>query len=138
MNFLVENNEAHLSQRKIFLDGGSISRREYFPALRIAAERGAADDASTIRPLTIGTVDGESAAWMAHPGAIYLHEAQQYFVEELNLEEHIAHLKPIESDYYTEPLRRHRGDVLLSEDHAQSCRHTAARKHGANCRSPPR
>ena len=57
------------------------------------------------RPMTIGTVDGESATWMTHPGAIYLHEAQSYFVEELNLEEHIARLHPIESDYYTESLR---------------------------------
>jgi DEAD/DEAH box helicase domain-containing protein len=48
-------------------------------------------------------VDGESALWMVHPGAIYLHEAQSYFVKDLNLEEHIAYLKPIESDYYTEP-----------------------------------
>ena len=55
---------------------------------------------------TIGTVDSESALWMVHPGAIYLHEAQQYFVKELNLEEHIARLRPIESDYYTEPLRQ--------------------------------
>jgi DEAD/DEAH box helicase domain-containing protein len=42
---------------------------------------------------------------MVHPGAIYLHEAQSFFVQELNLEEHIARLHPIESDYYTEPLR---------------------------------
>ena len=42
---------------------------------------------------------------MTHPGAIYLHEAQSYFVNELNLEEHIARLRPIESDYYTESLR---------------------------------
>jgi DEAD/DEAH box helicase domain-containing protein len=54
---------------------------------------------------TIGIVDGESATWMTHPGAVYLHEAQQYFVEELNLEQHIVRLKKIESDYYTEPLR---------------------------------
>jgi DEAD/DEAH box helicase domain-containing protein len=57
------------------------------------------------RPQTIGTVDGESALWMVHPGAIYLHEAQSFFVKDLNLEEHIAYLKPIESDYYTESLR---------------------------------
>jgi len=50
-------------------------------------------------------VDGESALWMVHPGAIYLHEAQSFFVKDLNLEEHIAYLSPIISDYYTEPLR---------------------------------
>jgi DEAD/DEAH box helicase domain-containing protein len=64
------------------------------------------------RTLTIGTVDGESATWMTHPGAIYLHEAQSYFVKELNLEEHIARLQPIESDYYTEPLQQTSIEVL--------------------------
>ena len=57
------------------------------------------------RTLTIGTVDGESATWMTHPGAIICMKQQSYFVDELNLEEHIARLRPIESDYYTESLR---------------------------------
>ncbi|RPI83735.1 MAG: DEAD/DEAH box helicase, partial [Chloroflexi bacterium] len=34
---------------------------------------------------TIGQVDGPSAAWMVHPGAIYLHEAQIYIVDQLDL-----------------------------------------------------
>ena len=42
---------------------------------------------------------------MVHPGAIYLHEAQSYFIEDLDLKQHVAHLKPITSDHYTEPLR---------------------------------
>jgi DEAD/DEAH box helicase domain-containing protein len=57
------------------------------------------------KPLTIGTVDMESALWMVHPGAVYLHEAQSYFVENLDLEQNIAWLRPGMSDYYTEPLR---------------------------------
>ena len=68
--------------------------------------------------MTIGTVDGESALWMVHPGAIYLHEAQSFFVEELNLEEHIARLHPIESDYYTEPLRSTEVTVLSTSAQA--------------------
>jgi DEAD/DEAH box helicase domain-containing protein len=104
LNFLVENNEAHLSQEKYFW------MADQYPAanisLRSASPQGVVLQTTTdYRPLTIGTVDGESAAWLTHPGAVYLHEAQQYFVEELNLEQHIARLKPILSDYYTEPLR---------------------------------
>ena len=57
-------------------------------------------------------VDGESALWMAHPGAIYLHEAQVFLVEALDLEGKIANLRPIESDYYTEPLRETSIQVL--------------------------
>ena len=104
LQFLLSNNEAHLSNEKYYW------MADQYPAanisLRSASPQGVVlqttiDD----RPLTIGTVDGESALWMVHPGAIYLHEAQSFFVKDLNLEEHIAYLKPIESDYYTEPLQ---------------------------------
>jgi len=111
LQFLVENNEAHLSNEKFFW------MADQYPAanisLRSASPQGVVlqmtiDD----RPLTIGTVDGESSLWMVHPGAIYLHEAQQYFVQDLNLEDHIARLKPIQSDYYTEPTRDTTVEVL--------------------------
>jgi DEAD/DEAH box helicase domain-containing protein len=111
LNFLVENNEAHLSQEKYFW------MADEYPAANISL-RSASPQSVVLqtvledRPQTIGIVDGESAVWMTHPGAIYLHEAQQYFVEELNLEEHIARLRPIASDYYTEPLRGTTVEVL--------------------------
>jgi len=117
LQFLVANNEAHESQGKVYW------MADQYPAanisLRSASPQGVVlqtiiDD----RPLTIGTVDGESALWMVHPGAIYLHEAQSFFVKDLNLEEHIAYLKPIESDYYTEPLRS--TEVAVLSESAQS------------------
>ena len=40
------------------------------------------------------------------PRAIYLHEGQQYFVQDLNLSRNIATLIPVALDYYTEPLRQ--------------------------------
>lgn len=104
LHYLLNNGEAHLSNEKYYW------MADQYPAanisLRSASPQGVVlqttvDD----RPLTIGTVDGESALWMVHPGAIYLHEAQSFFVKDLNLEEHIAYLSPIQSDYYTEPLR---------------------------------
>ncbi|MCL4561328.1 MAG: DEAD/DEAH box helicase [Chloroflexi bacterium] len=54
---------------------------------------------------TIGEVDLESAAWMVHPQAVYLHDGQSYLVEDLNLEQNIAHLERVDLDYYTEPRR---------------------------------
>jgi DEAD/DEAH box helicase domain-containing protein len=53
---------------------------------------------------------------MVHPGAIYLHEAQSFFVEQLDLEKHVALLKPFESDYYTEPSRSTTVEVLGIND----------------------
>jgi len=118
LQFLIANNEAHESQEKVFW------MADQYPAanisLRSASPQGVVLQAMTEddRPLTIGTVDGESALWMVHPGAIYLHEAQQYFVNELDLEQHIARLKPIESDYYTETLRNTEITVLSESDQA--------------------
>jgi len=117
LNFLVENNEAHLSQEKYFW------MADQYPAANISL-RSASPQSVVLQTIqedraqTIGTVDGESAVWMTHPGAIYLHEAQSYFVEELNLEQHIARLKPIESDYYTEPLRG--TEVALTSESARA------------------
>lgn len=118
LNFLVENREAHLSNEKYFwmadqYPAANISLRSASPQRFVLQT--VMDDASSslsARPQTIGIVDGESAVWMTHPGAIYLHEAQSYFVEELNLEEHIARIKPIVSDYYTEPLRQTEVELL--------------------------
>jgi DEAD/DEAH box helicase domain-containing protein len=117
MQFLIGNNEAHESQEKVFW------MADQYPAanisLRSASPQGVVLQTMTHeRPLTIGTVDGESALWMVHPGAIYLHEAQQYFVKELNLEDHIARIKSIESDYYTEPLRGTEVTVLSETSQA--------------------
>ena len=64
------------------------------------------------RPFVIGEVDIESAPWMVHPRAVYLHEGQQYFVQDLNLAEGRAALIPVALDYFTEPLRETSVEVL--------------------------
>jgi DEAD/DEAH box helicase domain-containing protein len=64
------------------------------------------------RPITIGTVDAESAAWMVHPGAIYMHEGQQYFVQEFSFENYIAQLIPVGLDYYTEAQKNSEIEVI--------------------------
>ena len=46
-----------------------------------------------------------TAPWMVHYGAVYLHEGQQYFVQELNLETRAATLIPVALDYFTEALK---------------------------------
>jgi DEAD/DEAH box helicase domain-containing protein len=42
---------------------------------------------------------------MVHPQAVYLHEGQQYYVQELDLQAGKADLVPVALDYITEPLR---------------------------------
>jgi DEAD/DEAH box helicase domain-containing protein len=54
-------------------------------------------------PRLIGQVDGESAAWLVHPGAVYLHNGQTYLVDSLNREQQSALLHIDQTDFYTEP-----------------------------------
>lgn len=119
LEFLVANQESHFSNKKYYW------MKDSYPAanisLRSASPQGyvlqaTADDG---RPITIGTVDGESAMWMIHPGAIYMHEAQQYFVQELNLENRVAQLVPVGLDYYTEAQRRSEIQVLSVNEQAK-------------------
>ena len=64
----------------------------------------------------IGEVDSASADWFVHPEAVYMHEGQTYLVEELDLEQHLAYLKPVEVDYYTQPQRQSTVALLHTHD----------------------
>jgi DEAD/DEAH box helicase domain-containing protein len=115
LDVLVANNEAHASADKVFwmadaYPAANISLRSASPAnvvLHTEDEDG---------PRTIGEVDLGSAVWMVHPRAVYLHEGQQYFVQDLNLSRNIATLIPVGLDYYTEPLRETTIQVLSVSD----------------------
>jgi DEAD/DEAH box helicase domain-containing protein len=50
----------------------------------------------------LGTTDESRAFLHIHPGAIYLHQGEQYLVTELDLERHVALVRPAEVDYYTQ------------------------------------
>ena len=60
----------------------------------------------------IGQVDYESALWMVHPEAIYLHEAETFYVKSLDLEKRVAHLQAVSVDYYTQPRRETKVEIL--------------------------
>ncbi len=55
------------------------------------------------KPTLIGQIDAHSAEWLVHPQAVYLHEAESFLVEELDLEQGVCKLKPAQPDYYTLP-----------------------------------
>jgi len=118
LNFLVENQDAHFSDEKYFW------MKDQYPAANISLRSASAQNVvlQTVtddgRPWTVGTVDGESAAWMVHPGAIYMHEGQQYFVQEFNLEKQVAQLVPVGLDYYTEAHRNSEIEVLSTNAQA--------------------
>lgn len=51
----------------------------------------------------IGEIDAVSAAWFVHPGAIYLHDAGVFEVQELDIEKGNCFLESVNSEYYTIP-----------------------------------
>jgi DEAD/DEAH box helicase domain-containing protein len=115
LDVLVTNNEAHASAEKVFwmadaYPAANISLRSASPAnvvLHTEDEDG---------PRTIGEVDHASAVWMVHPRAVYLHEGQQYFVQDLDLTRNTATLIPVGLDYFTEPLRETTIQILSTTD----------------------
>ncbi len=101
LDVLAASEEVHFSQEKYFW------MADQYPAHHISLR-----SASAARvllqtwiegdPSIIGEVDQESAPWMVHPGAIYLHEGQLYEVEDLDLEKNLAQLHRTSVDYYTQ------------------------------------
>ncbi|MCU0579380.1 MAG: DEAD/DEAH box helicase, partial [Desulfobacterota bacterium] len=63
----------------------------------------------------IGTVDGVRAFRECHPGAIYLHRAVQFLVEELDLFEKNIYVKPREVNYYTRIQAQKETEIIEKE-----------------------
>lgn len=115
LDFLVGNQELHLSAEKYFwmadaYPASAVSLRSASPvSVVLQVEDGG-------KPSSLGQVDLESASWMVHPGAVYLHEGQQYFVQDLDLVANKASLIPVALDYFTEPLRQTSLSLLAMTD----------------------
>ena len=104
MEFLEQNREAYTRNDRTFwmadaYPAANVSLRTASPnSIVLQSEEGGP-------PRVIGQVDMESAYWMVHPHAVYLHGGQQYFVQNLDLEGGKATVVPVALDYYTEPTR---------------------------------
>ena len=100
LDFLCQQGILHLSGNKFFW------MADNYPAQSVSL-RSASNEPVVLqifeedRPQMIGQVDQVSARWMVHPQAIYLQEGQTYLVEDLDMEQNIARLKRVETDYFT-------------------------------------
>lgn len=104
LDFLAEEGSLHPSGGKYFW------MADQYPAQNVSLRSAAVTNVllqveDEQGPHTLGEVDFDSAHWMVHPEAIYLHEAQSYLVEDLDLESNIARLRRLDTDYYTQPRR---------------------------------
>jgi DEAD/DEAH box helicase domain-containing protein len=68
----------------------------------------------------IGEVDFSSAPMLIHEKAVYIHEGQQYYVEELDFEERRAYVKQTKIEYYTDAVSYTKVRVLESFDQRES------------------
>jgi DEAD/DEAH box helicase domain-containing protein len=76
------------------------------PAPRVGLRTGSSVEYQFVDDVSqrlVGTADGARIFHIAHPGAIYLHQGQQYQVRELDTLEYVAHLEPVDVDEYTQP-----------------------------------
>lgn len=71
---------------------------------------------------TITVVDLIQAKKEFYPGAIYLHDSVQYKSIALNLEEKVALVKKVDSNYYTEPHKPGNIDILMEQQQKQERR----------------
>lgn len=78
----------------------------------------------TDNPKTIGTMDEISALSQLFTHAVYLHGADTYFVNNLDLEQKIAHVECRDLDYYTQSVQASqiRIDETEEESDCRGCR----------------
>jgi len=104
LSLLADDKQLFLSKDRYFW------MAEQYPAQGISLRTASPENISLeidqeSRLLKIGEVDFQSAFWLVHPKAVYIHEGQQFIVEELDLDQHKARLSRKDTDYYTLPIQ---------------------------------
>ncbi|MBN1668913.1 MAG: DUF1998 domain-containing protein, partial [Anaerolineales bacterium] len=127
LEVLTEMGSLHKSGQRYFW------MAEAYPAAEISLRSASANkiiiqDHSLVPPRAIGEVDQESACWLLHPEAIYLHQADTYLVEELDLQAGLACVRPIDSDYYTRP--RSEVELQLNQELARTAASGCQKAYG--------
>ncbi|MBN1178691.1 MAG: DEAD/DEAH box helicase [Anaerolineae bacterium] len=100
LDLLVDEGVLHRTNGRVTWIG------EEYPARAVGLRAGGPDtvviqDVAADPPQVIGQIDRPSAPTLVHPGAVYLHEAETYLVEELDWERGLAQVRARELDYYT-------------------------------------
>lgn len=123
LDFLRQEGVLHQSKGQYFW------MTEKYPAQDVSL-RSASPDTVVLQTdeKAVGIVDMPSAAWMVHPGAVYMHEGGMYLVETLDFEEKRARLEPSNPDYYTDP--RLETTLTLVEKHDEKTVTGGKKAHG--------
>src|SRR3954447_9187812 len=85
-----------------------LRRPEDFPAARVSLRSASPDQFQVVDTSSgemLGTVESARAHTTTHEGAIYLHQARQYEVQELDLDARRALVRPFDGNWYTQPKK---------------------------------
>lgn len=92
-----------------------------FPAGAIGLRSTAGEQFTIVEEDTgdiIGTEGAETAFSTLHPGAVYLHMGDTYLVQHLDLETHVALVRPFWDTYHTQARRE--SDTRIVREHMQT------------------
>jgi DEAD/DEAH box helicase domain-containing protein len=88
--------------------GRYLPRGPGYPAAQIALRSASPDSVAIVESTggeMIGTVESARAHSAVHPGAVYLHMGTAYEVEDLDLPQRRAVVRPFDGDWYTQPKK---------------------------------
>jgi DEAD/DEAH box helicase domain-containing protein len=89
----------------VMVNGRAVHSGPSSPAARVSLRSGSGSAEYRIVDIDdrlIGTLDASRAFSVVHPGAIYLHQGQQFRVVELDRVDHVAWVEPVQVDEYTQ------------------------------------
>ena len=146
LRLLAEEGDVHEQAGRYFWAGlayparGVSLRSSSADSVTIQADHAASSLSSG--PQVIGEIDLPSAPLLVHAGAIYLHEGQSYEVGDLDLDDCLASVTPVDVDYYTDVVAETRVEVLAEHERRAAggcggCAWRSARQR-AGPRVPPR
>jgi DEAD/DEAH box helicase domain-containing protein len=115
LEFLQENKVVHFSNDSWHW------MAETYPAESISLRSAAEENVVIIEQQAglervIGEIDLFAAPMMVHDDAIYIHESQQYHVDQLDWERRKAYVHPVRVDYYTDAQLKTNLKVLEIEE----------------------
>ena len=102
LELLEEDHQVRLADDKWYWTGTGYPAADF--GLRDMAENNYTIVDTTEKSQVIGMLDEFSAFMLVHTEAMYMHDAETYFVKELNLTQKVAYVEKIDPDYYTQAI----------------------------------
>jgi DEAD/DEAH box helicase domain-containing protein len=102
LELLEENEQVRLMDGKWYWTGTGYPAADF--GLRDIAENNYTIVDTTTGNQVIGSLDEYSAFMTVHTEAIYMHDAETYFVQKLDLTQRVAYIEKADVDYYTQAV----------------------------------